>query len=496
MAGRHPCQGCPRLDCAGRLSLGHHDKGQRNVLVYGAGDLGVLAYQFLTADKTRNVDVKGFLDDDITKRYKTLYGRKILGNRYTLGAVVELYNIQEVVLALSQARSQDITAIKQACQQAGVHCWTFPLLVDTAPVRNGSVSEAALADLIETPNIQLDVEAVNTLLQGKIVLVVGPGGEFGVELCRQILCFRPDKLIVIDRYEAYLTELMLRLADVADDRIVPVCVASLDNGKVAEVVRQHSPYIVVHAATRKYPSLVDIQVEDIVRMNYLSTFALARQAADNHCAYFVLVSSDEAARRGSPIADTLRSAEIILQQFFAEQSTRLVTIRLNNILENRGGLVAVLKEQIAQRESVTLLHPDSSGHFLSKRTAVHFLLQSLVLAYACPADEGIFVCNQGRPVSLFDVANKLASYYGVQLESDLPVTFLQDVLPEEATVCDSDHTQRMPTAHAHITRLQDSSLSARPDVASAVRHLFNLQEDDLEHAAWEKSTYTLLAAPG
>jgi FlaA1/EpsC-like NDP-sugar epimerase len=230
-------------------------------------------------------------------------------------------------------------------------------------------------------------------------------------------------------------------------------------------------------------------------VNCLSTFELAKQAANSGCEYFVMVSSVEAERRGNAISDSLRAAEISLHRFFASQRTKLVTVRLCDILENRGGVVAMLKDQIAHREPITLPHPDAKRRFLSSHTAVCFILQSLALAGILPDRDGIFVCNNGAPVSLMEIASRLAMLSSVQLEANLPVRFLNGNTQANDTVSQlfsDDNERHMTTTHAPIGFLHEKSLLNSPEADAAIHYLFNLQEHDLKNAAWEKHINLLL----
>src|SRR5258708_39421623 len=94
----------------------------------------------------------------------------------------------------------------------------------------------------------------------------------------------------------------------------------------------------------------DFQTASILHANYLTTFALAKQATRSGCTHFVLVSSEAAQKPGNLIADSLRAVEIGLRQFFAPTSTCLVIVRLCDVLENRGGIVALLGGQDVNRE--------------------------------------------------------------------------------------------------------------------------------------------------
>jgi len=469
------------------------EKKRRRVLIFGAGDAGVLAYRFLMAEKEPAFEIVGFLDDDPTKRNKSLYGKRVLGDRYTLGTVVNLYRISDILLAIPSAPSYEIAKVIQACQQAGVRVRVFPTLKDT-PMAPSALREISLAELFETQNIEIDLATVQRCLQGKRVLLTSACGELGVELCRQILRCAPQKLIIIDRYEAYLRELVARLVNMfPDDQVVPVLCSPTSNGKITEVFLKHQPHVVFHTAMRKYLPFFDIQAEDVIRVNYLSTFEFAKQATRIGCEYFVMISSEEAVKRGNVVSDTLRAAEISLRQFFAAQQTSLVTVRLCDILENRGGIVAILEDQILHRELVTLPHPDVTCHFLSKRAAANFILESLALAETTSAEEGIFVYNNSVPVSLLEVATRLAMLHGVQLNSDLSIKYLHRNTQNGALAAHThDHKRLVATAHARIGLLREPPLPDSPEFSAAIRHLLGLQEQHLAHAAWEMATHTLL----
>lgn len=490
------------LRCALRFFWDRHSKSQarqeRRVLIFGAGDAGVLAYRYLMADKENAFAVVGFLDDDPAKRHKTLYGKKVLGNRYTIEAVVKLYQVHEVLLAIPSAPLHEIDQVIHTCRQVGIHYRVFPTLKDASHHVSLSARETSLAELLETQDVRMNTDAVRSLLQGKSVLITGACGALGLELCRQILRFSPHKLVIIDRYESYLTELVSRLVNTsAAELVIPVLFSPASNGSsIANVFLEHQPHIVFHTATRKYTSFFDLKAEDVVRANYLSTFALARQAVNGGCEYFVMLSSEEAANRGNPVSDSLRAAEISLRQFFADHRTKLVIARLCDILENRGGTISVLREQIAHHETVTLPHPNATCHFLSKRAATHFILETLVLANAGLPVEGIFVCDYGEPIPLMEIVSKLTTLNGWQRESDLPIKFLNRHTQTDdnpaVRISPNASEQLLPIGHTHIRLLRDALLPNSPEVSTAIHHILHLQEHDLGRAAWEEHTHNLL----
>jgi len=209
----------------------------------------------------------------------------------------------------------------------------------------------------------------------------------------------------------------------------------------------------------------------------------------------MLISSEEAENRGNLIADSLRAAEIGLRQFFASHQTQLVIARLCDILENRGGIVSILEEQIASREVITLPHQEAKRYFLSKHAAANFILETLVQAETLSLTDGIFICNHGAPISLLEIAGKLAMRRGLQLGNDIPIRFL-DSTPQDnglsTHISPADQHVLVSTSNTSIGLLRENLLPYSYETAKVIEDLLSMQEQDLAHKCWEQHTRTLL----
>ena len=464
------------------------EEEKRRVFIFGAGDAGALVFRCLRASHEA-YEVIGFLDDDPAKRHKTLYGCKVLGNRFNLEALVKLYQAHEVLLALPSAPARDIAAIVQACQNAGVSYRFFPTLSEGQGTQRTE-------SLFETPDVPLTSTSLPAILTGKRVLIAGTSGAVGLELCRQILRFAPERLLVLERYEPSLTALVSQLQQTFPTAcITPILCPPAGNANLEAVFAQYSPHVVFQNAMRKYLPFFDFQTASILHTNYLTTFALAKQAIRSGCTHFVLVSSEAAHKPGNLIADSLRAVEIGLRQFFAPTSMRLVIVRLCDVLENRGGIVARLEGQIVNREPIILPHCDAKHALLSKDAAVRFILDALGLAESLVPGEGIFVCPPASSVSLLEVAQRLAMLHGYRLGTDIPLYFLEESSassPSEEVHASGAYTRCVPTSNPSISLLQESFFTSSQDIIQAVQELLNIQESDLAYAGWERPTRTLL----
>ncbi len=473
-------------------------KKKKTVLIFGAGEMGFLTYQFLRTQKKTAYDIVGFLDDDPAKRHKTLCGKKVLGNYFNIASLVKLYKVDEIFLAVPNMPSYKVMKIIQTCQEAKIQYKVLSNLEDSTIPNSFSspLVETNIAGLFKTQNIEITQQTIRRLLEGKRVLVTGASGALGVELCRRLLGFAPQSLIIIERYEPYLTALIVRLQHFFPGaRIVPILCPQTGIDKIGEVFRDYEPHIVFQNAMRKYPPFFSFQTESIIRSNYLFTFALAKYAAHCGSEYFVLVSSEEAGNRGNLISDSLRAAEIGLRQFFASHETQLVIARLCDIIEQQGGIVSVLEEQIANREIITLPHPEAKRYFLSKRAAANFILETLAQADTLPWAEGIFTCNHGVPVSLLEIVSKLAILKGLQLGEDIPIRFL-DRHPQDNALntqrSASDQHVLISTANTSVGLLRENLLPYSHETAKVIEDLLSMQEQELAHKCWEQHTRTLL----
>jgi FlaA1/EpsC-like NDP-sugar epimerase/lipopolysaccharide/colanic/teichoic acid biosynthesis glycosyltransferase len=471
----------------GRLQTAEEKK--RRVFIFGAGNAGALVFRCLRASQEA-YEVIGFLDDDPAKRHKTLYGRKVLGNRFNLEALVKLYQVHEVLLAVPSAPARDIAAIVQACQNAGVLYRFFSTFSEGQGGQRGE-------PLFETPDVPLTSSAsLPAILTGKRVLVAGTSGAVGLELCRQILRFAPERLLVLERYEPSLTALVSQLQETfPTTHIMPILCPPAGNANLEAVFAEYSPHVVFQNAMRKYLPFFDFQTASILHANYLTTFALAKQAMRSGCTHFVLVSSEAAHKPGNLIADSLRAVEIGLRQFFAPMSTRLVIVRLCDVLENRGGIVARLEGQIVNREPIILPYCTAKHALLSKDAAVHFILDALGLVESLAPREGIFVCPPASAVSLLEVTQRLAMLHGYRLGTDIPLYFLEEsptVSPSEGAPESHASTQYVPTANPSISLLQETPFMSSQGITKAVQELLNIQEGDLAYDGWEGPTRTLL----
>ncbi len=101
------------------------DESKKNILIYGAGNMGDLALRYLRMEGAGKVIA--FLDDDVKKTRKSFQGVKVLGGRYDIEALVRLYHVDQILIAMNEISPEDLEHIKSLCEKANVSYEIFAL---------------------------------------------------------------------------------------------------------------------------------------------------------------------------------------------------------------------------------------------------------------------------------------------------------------------------------------------------------------------------------
>ena len=127
-----------------RQYLASHRSSGRKVLLYGAGDTGMLALRMMRRTPALARTPVGFVDEDPLKQGQAIQGLPVVGTGEDLVHACRVHDVDEVVVtveALSPGRQR---ALKARCDEAGVPCTAFQVtfeemssVADEVPSRSG-----------------------------------------------------------------------------------------------------------------------------------------------------------------------------------------------------------------------------------------------------------------------------------------------------------------------------------------------------------------------
>lgn len=397
-------------------------EGRRRVAIIGAGDAGeALARDLLRSYRDR-YELVGFFDDNPRKQGLTIHGVPVLAPIIYLGDMAPRRRIQEAIIAIPTASGETMRGIVSACQIAGVKFRTLP---GVDQILDGGISvnlirEVAIEDLLGREPVHLEEEALQRFLRGKRVMVTGAGGSIGAELCRQILRFGPESLLLVEQSEPNLFFIHREMNKKRRELpVVPLIADVLDRPRMEKIFADHRPQVIFHAAAHKHVPMMEWNPGEAVKNNVLGTRTVAELAHLFEAEAFVFVSTDKAVNPTSVMGATKRVAEMFVQALAQESRTVFAAVRFGNVLGSVGSVVPIFKEQIAAGGPVTVTHPDMKRYFMTIPEATQLVMQ----ASAMGRGGEIFVLDMGQPVRIVDLARDLIRLSGFEPDRDVRIEF-------------------------------------------------------------------------
>ena len=462
-----------------------HRQGRRHpdaihTLIIGAGDAGESLLRDIQRMPDRRWEVCGFLDDDPLKRGALVRDVRVLGpaDEATLRRVVVERDVKIVVLAMPTADGRRTREIVHACRLLDVPIRTVPSVAERIQDFSvASIREVAIEDLLRRDPVQLDVQQVEGLIEGRTLLVTGAGGSIGSELCRQALHFRPGKLLLVDQSEngLYFIERELRQR-FPHANISPVVCDITDKERLDAVFRRYRPHVVLHAAAHKHVPMMEANSPEAVKNNVFGTIAVADAAHAFGAETFVMISTDKAVNPTSIMGATKRVAEMALQARAATSTTRYVTVRFGNVLGSTGSVVPLFRDQIAKGGPVTVTHPDMTRYFMTIPEATQLVLQAGALA----EHSEVFVLDMGEPVRIVDLARDMIELSGFMPDVDIKIQFVGlrpgEKLFEELLLDDEAYA-RTPHPKIRVGRIQPGTRERLERGLSALRAAASANDD-------------------
>jgi FlaA1/EpsC-like NDP-sugar epimerase len=395
----------------------------RRVLIYGAGDAGeTILREMLNGGDGERLPV-GFVDDDPTKVGRRIHGVPVLGTRRDLVRIIVQANPDEVLVAMPRAASDVLRAIVSELQPYKVPIKTVPRLRDIIDgrVTLNQVHDLRVEDLLGRAPVGLDVEAARQLIKGRRILITGAGGSIGSELCKQVLALQPSRLVLFERYENALWAVERSLAPRRGDvDLYPVIADATDEGRVDEILREHRPHVIFHAAAHKHVPLMEQNPCEAIKNNVKGTRIVGQAAVCHGVERFVLISSDKAVNPSSVMGATKRVAELVTMALAERAPTCLVVVRFGNVIGSNGSVIPLFLDQIRNGGPVTITDPEVRRYFMLIPEAVQLVLQAAALG-----ENGAgYVLDMGAQIKIVDMARNLIRLSGFIPDVEIPITYI------------------------------------------------------------------------
>ena len=409
-----------RLYYASKYMVRKNGTRKIRAMIVGGGDAGtMLIREIQTTDKIDYMPVC-IVDDDPQKLGKSIGNVKVVGTTQDIEKFAELYQIDEILIAMPSVPKKKIQAIFDICKTTKCKVKILPGIyqIVSGEASVSSLRPVQIIDLLGREQIKVNLDEIVGYIEGRVVLVTGGGGSIGSELCRQIAGHNPAHLIVLDIYEnnAYDIEQELR-RHYPSLRLTALIASIRDKGKMDDVFARYRPEIVFNAAAHKHVPLMETSPNEAVKNNVFGTLNVAKCADKYGVKTFVQISTDKAVNPTNVMGATKRICEMIIQTIGRHSKTNFVAVRFGNVLGSNGSVIPLFERQIAEGGPVTVTHKDIIRYFMTIPEAVSLVLQAG--AYAKGGQ--IFVLDMGEPVKIYDLAYNLIKLSGLEPGVDIEI---------------------------------------------------------------------------
>ena len=444
---------------------------KENILIYGAGTMGMITKRTIEVDTRNNQVAIGFIDNN----------NRLVGNRidglpiYSPDKILELQkqlNITTLIISIRNPNADQLKKVIENCLEAGIKVQKVP---DPKTWVNGELSalqivKIPIEDLLGRAPIALNQEKLRASLSEKTILVSGAAGSIGSGLVLELLRHNPKKIILLDQAESPLYDLenqLRQLETLTKLEVVIGDVCSLNRmQKIFDVFR---PEIIFHAAAYKHVPMMENNPSEAIHTNILGTKHLVDLACQYQAEKFIFISTDKAVNPTNVMGASKRIAEMYAQFKNQSGSTQFITTRFGNVLGSNGSVIPLFQKQIENGGPVTVTDERITRFFMTIPEACQLVLEAFTMG------EGgeIFVFDMGESIKIIDLAKKMIQLSGLELNKDISIK-ITGMRPGEKLYEEllADEENTLATHHPKIliakTRENSSQLGQEIDALIAL----------------------------
>ena len=449
------------------------ENAKHAVLIYGTSQEAIEINNILKS--SQSILSKGFISNN-SDDTKTMIAELPVYTLKDIEKVISKKNIREILITHSnQSKNKLKLIVKELDKHHGI-IRKLPNIKDlaTGTIKLSQIEKIDIDDLLGRDTVKPNEYLLKACIQNKTVLVTGAGGSIGSELCRQIICLNPKKIILLEQSEYFLYEIDREICDIKLNTNLNVDISTYmgsvgDESLIKHIFRNENIDTVYHAAANKHVPLVEHNPLSAIKNNIIGTHTVATAAYKHNVENFVLISSDKAVRPTNIMGATKRFAELILQSLqdivddmsSNKCKTKYCMVRFGNVLDTSGSVVPLFKKQIRNGGPVTVTDPRVIRYFMTISEATELVIQAGSLSKG----GDVFLLDMGEPLSILELAKEMIKLSGKEIKDennptgDIEISFtgLRDgeKLYEELLIGDDVSK----TTHDHIMSANEEKLT-------------------------------------
>lgn len=394
-------------------------KSNKNILIYGAGESGILTQNALANHSKSKVRVLGYVDEDEKKVGKHINGVKVFPKEVLNRDFLVKNNISEVIFSMQNIDPKRLKGLVEGLVDYPVQVKIVPPVEQwiNGELKVSQIKQIQIEDLLDRAPISIRNSKISEEVKNKTILVTGGAGSIGSEIVRQICAYDYKALIVIDQSESALYDLQQELKQNGYHNFLPIVGDVRDKNRLNNIFQEHRPNIIFHAAAYKHVPLMEYNAYEAIKINIAGTKVVADLAIGHKADKFIFISTDKAVNPTNVMGATKRIAEMYVSCMQQQGKTKFITTRFGNVLGSNGSVIPLFKKQIDKGGPLTVTHKDVTRFFMTIPEA-----SQLVLEAGAMGDGGeIFIFDMGESVKIYDLAKNMIKLSGLRYPEDIDI---------------------------------------------------------------------------
>lgn len=452
---------------------------QKRVLIYGAGDSGLITLNVLRTETKVRTQIIGFIDDNSRKVGQRVAGYKIYSVEDITQHFVVKNRIDDVIISIQNISNERLNEIVEQFISLPVTLKIIPPAKDwmDGKYSNKQIKDLRIEDLLGRKCINLTKDNIANDLNNKVVLVTGAAGSIGSEIASQIALFNFKKLILLDHAESALYDVQQTLLCDKKENVTFIVGNIREELKMRNIFETYMPDYVYHAAAYKHVPLMEDYPQEAIHTNIYGTKLMADLALEYNVKKFVMVSTDKAVNPTNVMGATKRAAEIYVSSLKNKGNTSFIVTRFGNVLGSNGSVIPIFKRQLEKGGPLTVTHAEVTRFFMTIPEACQLVLEASVMGKA----GDIFVFDMGKSVRIIDLAKRMIKLSGLEYPTDIDIKItglrpgekiFEELLANEENTVKTHHEKIM------IAKIREQDLvTAQANIEQLCSYLLNNEEE-------------------
>ena len=452
------------------------NKGVKRAFIFGVQKGAEAIASTIQSSPSKQYSIVGFVSPNGDLADKYMFGAKV--RRIGPNLIEHMKKAHASVMIVSPLQAENFrnnTKLVEELIKNKIHILMLSeaeLWTPEQGMKQEQLHEVDIEDLLPRDKIEVDLDAIGALLEGKRILITGAAGSIGSEMVNQVAKSNPSEMVLIDQAETPMHDVRLRMARKYPHIKAWTIVSSISNQThMEEIFRDHKPEYVFHAAAYKHVPMMEDNPAMAIQNNVYGTRVIADLAVKYGTKKFVMISTDKAVNPTNVMGCSKRICEIycqslnkalqelkdgikpenyesikdkLMQADGTPGVTQFITTRFGNVLGSNGSVIPIFREQLKNGGPLTVTHPDIIRFFMLIPEACQLVLEAGTMGHGGE----IFVFDMGKPVRIADLAQRMIDLSGAK-NVEIKFTGLRDgeKLYEEVL---TDTEQTKPTIHPKI----------------------------------------------